>query len=158
MKHEHDTNTAVFWCALAVGGAICLYGLHGLVGALHGITSRQFLQWFVGADIAHDLIVAPAACLVGAGIARLTPASARAPVRAGIFASAIVVAIAWAPLHAYGHATAPGNSSVEPLNYATAVPTALVAVWALAGGWFAVSARRRRSRRSQMQREPRLET
>ena len=65
--------------------------------------------------------------------------------RAGIFATAIVIAIAWAPLHAYGHATAPGNSSVEPLNYATAVPTVLVAVWALAAGWFTVSVFQRRS-------------
>ena len=159
MKHEHETNPVVFWSCAVVGGAICLYGLHGLIGALDGVTSRQFLQWFVGADIAHDLIVAPAACLVGAGH-RSTRSRRRHARRSGpgLFATAIVVAIAWAPLHGYGHATAPGNSSVEPLNYATAVPTVLVAVWALAGGWFAVSARRRRTRRSQMQREPRLET
>ena len=146
----------MFWTCAAIGGAICLYGLHGLIGALDGITSRQFLQWFVGADLAHDLIIAPAACLVGAGIARIVPTSARAQVRAGIFATAIVIAIAWAPLHGYGHASAPGNSSVEPLDYATAVPTVIIAVWALAGGWLAVSAGRRRGSRSQMQREPRL--
>lgn len=145
MKHEPDANPVVFWGCLVVGGAITLYGLYGLVPALHGITSRQFLQWFVGADLTNDLIVAPAACVTGAVIARLVPASARPQVRAGIFATAIVIAIAWAPLHAYGHATAPGNSSVEPLNYATAVPTVLVAVWALAAGWLTVSVLQRRS-------------
>ena len=138
MKHEHDANPIVFWSSLVVGGAITLYGLHGLVPALHGITSRQFLQWFVGADLTNDLIVAPAACLTGVVIARLVAAPARAPFRAGVFATAIVLAIAWAPLHGYGHA------SVEPLNYATAVPTVLVAVWALAGGWFTVSVFQRR--------------
>jgi hypothetical protein len=156
MKHESETSPIPFWTGAVIGGAICLYGLHGLIAALNGITSRQFLQWFVGADLAHDLIVAPAACLVGAGITRLAPASARVQVRAAIFATAIVIAIAWAPLHGYGHTSAPGNSSVEPLDYATAVPTVILAVWALAGGWFAVSVVRRRSSRSQMQREPRL--
>ena len=145
MKHKGESNPGVFWSGLVVGGAITLYGLHGLIGALGGITSRQFLQWFVGADVAHDLIVAPTACVAAAIIARLVPAPARAPFRAGVFATAVVVAIAWAPLHGYGHASAPGNSSVEPLDYATAVPTVLVAVWALAGGWFTISMLRRRS-------------
>ena len=144
MNHEEDTYTVRFWIFLVIGGAVTLYGLHGLIGALNGITDRQFLQWFVGADVAHDLVVAPVACLIGVIIARLIPASARVQVRAGIFASAIVLAIAWAPLHGYGHANAKGNSSVEPLNYATAVLTVLVVIWALAGGWFAVTALRRR--------------
>ena len=148
MKNDPDSNPVVFWCCAIVGGAISLYGLHGLVGALHGVRSRQFIQWFVGADLAHDLVVAPAACVIGGVIARVVPGPAHAHVRAGVFASAIVIAIAWAPLHAYGHATAPGNSSVEPLNYATAVPTVLAMIWAFVGGWFAVTAlRARRSSR-----------
>jgi hypothetical protein len=146
MKHDHETLPIVPWLCAVVGGAITLYGLHGLIRALHGITSRQFLQWFVGADLAHDLIVAPAACVIGAGLARLVPAPARAHVRAGLFATAVVVAIAWAPLHGYGHDSAPGNTSVQPLDYSTAVPTVLVAVWALAAGWFAVSFVRRTGR------------
>ena len=158
MKRAHDTNRYVSWPCAIIGGAICLYGLHGLIGALNGIISRQFLQWFVGADLAHDLIVAPAACAVGLIVARLVPASARAQVRAGLFATAIVIAIAWAPLHGYGHASAPGNTSVEPLNYATAVATVLVVVWALAGGWFVVSTLRRRAARSHVERESRLQT
>jgi hypothetical protein len=147
MKRKSESHSLTFWGAAAIGGTICLYGLHGLVGALHGIRSRQFLQWFVGADIAHDLIVAPAACLIGAAIARLVHPSARAHVRAGLFATAVILAIAWAPLHAYGHATAPGNSSVEPLNYATAVPTVLIAVWALVGCWFTITMLQRRPAR-----------
>ena len=147
MNREDETNPVRFWCFFLVGGAITLYGLRGLLRALGGITSREFLQWFVGADLAHDLIVAPAACLVGVLIARLVPASGRAQVRAGVFATAVVIAIAWAPLHAYGHTTAPGNSSVEPLNYTTAVLTVLVVVWALAAGWFAIEALWRRRHR-----------
>ena len=143
---EPETNPVLFWVSVVVGGAVCLYGLHGLIGALHGIRSRQFLQWFVGADLAHDLIVAPLACLVGTIVARIVPASARAQVCAGLFATAVVLAIAWAPLHGYGHATAPGNSSVEPLNYATAVVTVIVTVWTLAGTWLVIALLRRSAR------------
>ena len=152
MNRENETNSVRFWCFFVVGGAVTLYGLHGLIKVLNGITSHEFLKWFVGADLAHDLIVAPVACLVGVIIARLVPASARAQVRAGIFATAVIVAIAWAPLHGYGRANARGNSSVEPLNYATAVLTVLVVVWALAAGWFAVEALRRPRRRSRTER------
>jgi hypothetical protein len=148
VNHERTTHPVVFWSCAVVGGGICLYGLHGLVGALNGITSRQFLQWFVGADLAHDLVVAPAACLVGAVIARLAPESARAQLRAAVFATAIVLAVAWAPLHGYGRATAPGNSSVQPLNYATAVLTVLIVVWLLAGSWYAIAIIRRRTIRN----------
>ena len=73
MTREPETRPFVFWSCAVVGGAICIYGLHGLIGALHGIRSRQFWQWFVGADLTHDLIVAPVACLVGAAIARWCP-------------------------------------------------------------------------------------
>ena len=51
MKQAHETNRILRWSCAVIGGAITLYGLHGLVGALNGITSRQFLQWFVGADL-----------------------------------------------------------------------------------------------------------
>jgi hypothetical protein len=144
MNEEHESSSLVFWCCLIVGGAITLYGLHGLVSARRGAHGGQFVRWFLGADIAHDLIVAPAACLIGVLVVRLVPMPARAQVRAGVFATAIILAIAWAPLRGYGHQSAPGNSSVQPLDYATSVATALVAVWVLAGTWFVVSTLRRR--------------
>ena len=66
MNHEAETNPAVFWCGVVVGGAIYMYGLHGLMARCTDPVS-QFLQWFVGADLAHDLIVAPVACLAATG-------------------------------------------------------------------------------------------
>jgi hypothetical protein len=139
---EH--NRVAFWTGLALGGTICLYGLHRLIPALHGVTSRQFLQWFVGADLAHDVVVAPIACLVGFVVARFTGPAARAPVRAALFATAIVVAVAWAPLRGYGRAHVPDNASVAPLDYSTAVPTVIAVVWTLAAAWFVAGWIRRR--------------
>ena len=147
MNREDETSCVRFWCFFVVGGAVTLYGLRGLISTLNGITSHDFLKWFVGADLAHDLVIAPVACLIGAAVSKLAPASARPQLRAGIFASAIVLAIAWAPLHGYGRANARGNSSVEPLNYATATVTVLVVVWAIAAGWFVVEVVRRRRHR-----------
>ncbi len=135
MTPSTEDHRVPFWTGVLIGGAVCVYGLHGLIPALHGITSRQFLQWFVGADVAHDLIVAPAACIAGLAIARFTSPIARAPVRAALFATAIIVAIAWAPLRGYGRALVPDNPSVAPLNYSTAVPTAVATAWLIAGGW-----------------------
>ena len=146
MTPEPHRYSPVFWPCAVVGGGVCLYGLHGLIRALHGVASRQFIQWFVGADLVHDAIIAPAACLVGAMVTRFAPASARAPLRAGLFATAIVLAVAWAPLRGYGRVTARGNSSVLPLNYVTAVATVLIIVWALAAAWFAVGLLRSRAR------------
>jgi hypothetical protein len=139
---EHDRGA--FWSGVVIGGAVCVYGLHGLIPALHGVTSRQFVQWFLGADLTHDLVVAPVACVVGLAIARLTSRGARAPVRAAVFASAIVIAVAWAPLRGYGRAVVPDNASVAPLDYSTAVLTVVAAVWTIAAGWFVAGRLRRR--------------
>ena len=154
MTRARTRSRVVPWCCAIIGGAITVYGLHGLIGALHGIGSRQFLKWFVGADLAHDLVVAPAACLVGVALSRLVPPPAHAPVRAGFFATAIVLAIGWAPHHGSGHAAAPGNSSDEPLDYATADATTILAVWTLAAVWLTVTIVVRRHGRQPRARPP----
>ena len=101
MKHEHDTNPVVFWC--------CSGRRRRHLPLRPPRTRRRAPRRHVAAvppmvrrrrhrprphrrarRVPHSVPV----------IARLVPASARAPVRAGIFATAIVLAIAWAPLHA----------------------------------------------------------
>ena len=130
MKADAERTSVGFWIGLAVGGAVTLYGLHGLLTARGGLTPREFVGWFIGGDILHDAVVAPIVCLAGVAIVRWAPASLRAPLRSGLFISAIVLFVAWAPLHGYGHDSAPGNSSVQPLDYTTAVLTVLALVWA----------------------------
>jgi hypothetical protein len=70
----------------------------------------------------------------------------RRPVRAGLFATFVVVLVGWAPLRGYGRDRVPDNPTVDPLDYATAIPTVLTVVWLFTLGWIAVAVRRGRVR------------
>jgi hypothetical protein len=130
-----------FWIAAAVGITIMAFGVRGIVTHARGTHPSAFVAWIVGADLVHDLLLAPAALLVGALLARALPDRWWPPVRAGVLATALVLAVAWAPLRGYGRATVPDNETVQPLDYSTAVLTVLAVVWAgvalwLAARWF----------------------
>lgn len=145
---EHDPPAgAAFWVAAVVGIGIMAFGLRGILTNQRATEPTEFAKWFVGADLVHDLVVAPVVAVVGFAVARLVARPWRLPVQAGVFATAVVVAIGWAPLHGYGHASAPGNTTVQPLDYATAVPTVVAVVWLAVGAWLAVIAIRRASAR-----------
>ena len=94
----------------------------------------------MGADLLHDLVIAPTVGCVGVFLARLLPRPWRYPVQAGVMASAIVLAVGWAPLRGYGHATAIGNPTVQPLDYSTAIAAVVSVVWSLVLCWFAIIA------------------
>jgi hypothetical protein len=141
-----QSGGAGFWCAAAIGIAVMAFGVYGIVTHARGTHPPAFVVWFVGADLVHDLLVAPAVLLVGAIAARAVPARWWPPVRAGLIASAVVLVVGWAPLRGYGRATAAGNGSVQPLDYATAVPTVLAVVWGAVACWLAWRARRRAHR------------
>jgi hypothetical protein len=118
------------------------FGVYGIATHARGTHPPAFVVWFVGADLVHDLLVAPAVLLAGAIAARAMPARWWPPVRAGLLASGIVLVVGWAPLRGYGRASAVGNASVQPLDYATAVPTVLAVVWAAVALWLALRALR----------------
>ena len=65
--------------------------------------------------------------------------------RAGLFASFVVVLVGWAPLRGYGRDQVPDNPTVGPLDYASAIATVLVVVWLLVAAWIAASWLRRRA-------------
>ena len=89
-------------------------------------------------DIVHDLVVAPIAALIAIVVIRRAPAITRAPLRAALFGSAVVVAVAWPALRGYGRMRTPDNASVQPLNYATAVATVVAVVWVISALWLGV--------------------
>jgi hypothetical protein len=108
----------------------------GVVGGLRAASSTKPLllaAWLLGGLLAHDALIAPLACLIGIAAARAAPASARVPVQAALFASAIVLAVAYPALRGYGRS--PDNPTVQPLDYATATLTVLAVVWGGAAVW-----------------------
>ena len=127
-----------FWIALPVGAALMAFGAVGLVGDMGVDTGVKVGGWLVGADVAHDFVLAPLACLVGAAVARALPRWCRAPVQAALLTSGVLLIVVFPALRGFGRDQVPDNPSVQPLDYTTATVTALAAVWAAAGVWVVV--------------------
>lgn len=133
----------LFWIGTVAGAAIVIFGLSGLFTHLAASQRGDFAKWFIGADLIHDLVIAPLACMVGYIVTRLVRRPFRFPLQAGLFTTAVVLAVGWAPLRGYGRARAPDNPSVAPLNYTSAVATVLAVVWAVVAVWMIGAAVRR---------------
>src|SRR5262245_39182965 len=108
-----ETGGAGFWIAVVIGGVIGGYGLWGLLDASPATRPSQALLGAFGLNLLHDAVIAPVACAIGFGLARLLPDSVRRPVRAGLFASFVVLVVGWAPLRGYGRARVPDNPTVD---------------------------------------------
>ena len=100
-------------------------------------------KWLIGLDLVNDFAVLPVVALIGLGLARLPLGRSRAPVQAGLFASAIVLVIVWPCLVGL---SASDNPTIQPLDYTTATLIVLAVVWALVGLWALVRQLRGRSR------------
>jgi hypothetical protein len=133
-----------FWIGLSVGSALSLFGLGGLLRTTSLASTFNVGTWVVGADLANDLVLLPAAVLISLLLARAIPLRWRVPIRSALIATAVLTIIAYPALRGFGHDTAPGNSSVQPLDYTTALATTMAVVWGAAGIWLLAIAWRRR--------------
>lgn len=121
-----------FWLAVVIGTAMMGWGVRGYLEAVDdGATRLDLARWLVGADLAHDLLVAPAVLAIAWLVHRLVPPWARPPVQAGLVVSATVLVLAWLPLHRTAEPV--GNPTIQPLDYPTATLWALAIVWAIPG-------------------------
>jgi len=142
------------WVGVVLGGAVLIFGVVGLVTSLSSDAARMIASWVVGADLLHNLIVAPTAGIFGLAFARFVPRVWRAPTRGGAIASATVLLVAFPLLRGYGHDHVPDNASVLPLNYTTAVATVLAFVWVAVLLWaFQGHRRTTRERRAERRAE-----
>lgn len=130
--------TRTYRVALAIGAAVMAYGAAGLLGDTGLGASVDVGVWLVGADVAHDFVLAPLACLIGAAAARLLPRWCRAPVQAALLTSGVLLIVVFPALRGYGRDQVPDNPSVQPLDYTTATLTALAVVWAAAAAWLLI--------------------
>jgi hypothetical protein len=142
----HETNVIGLAIGLVLGVPLMLIGVVGILRHTAATPPSSYLRFFVGGDLVHDLVVAPIAALVAIVVLRRTPAIARGPLRAALFGSAVMVAIAWPGIRHYGRMRAPDNVSVQPLNYATSTATAVAVVWAIAALWLAIAIVRTRGK------------
>ncbi len=78
-----NNHGMLFWVGLALGGALMVYGLVGLIRNVEG----ELLNWavfYVGIDVVHDVILAPVAFAFGAVLARVSSGSVEGAVDRGM--------------------------------------------------------------------------
>jgi hypothetical protein len=131
---------------LALGLPFVAVGVIEIARDQAGTPPQRFVTWVLGGNVVVDLFVVPAASLIGIAIVRRMPDALRAPIRAALFATAVVLALAWPALRGYGRDRVPSNPSVQPLNYATATLTVLAVVWVVTALWSGVIMVRARRR------------
>jgi len=144
LTHTDQPNRVGLAIGLLLGVPVMLVGIVGIVRHSGATPPSSYIRFIVGGDLLHDLIVAPIAALVAFVVLRRTPAVARDPLRAALFGSAVMIAVAWPGIRHYGRMRAPDNISVQPLNYATSTATAVAVVWAIAAVWLTVALARAR--------------
>jgi hypothetical protein len=140
---NEERHGAGFWVGLAIGTGVMAFGVRGAFRDAAATHPRDFFVWVVGADLVHDLLIAPLVCLVGFVLARFLAEPWRTPVRGGLIVSALVVVVGWPGLRMYGRDRVPDNRSAQPLDYTTAVLTVLAAVWIGVAIWVVLRARAR---------------
>ncbi len=121
------------WIGLALGTPVMLYGAYGLVHQAGWTRSFQVATWLGGGLLLHDLLLVPVVLALVWAVGKVVPPPLRLPVRVGILGSALIVAVAWPALRGYGDK--PDNATVHPLDYTSAVLTALAMLWAAAALW-----------------------
>jgi hypothetical protein len=133
--------TRVRWGLGAVGLAAIGYAMVGAVtdGGDRLIGHVLFLG---GVLLVDDLVVIPLALGVGWVVARYLPGWARGAVQSGLFASAVVTAIAFP--FVLGAGRLPDNPSKFPLDYGRGLVIVLGVIWAAVGIWLALARARRR--------------
>jgi hypothetical protein len=93
-------------------------------------------EWVVGGNVVHDVVLVPAALLVTWLVARVVREPWRTPLLAGLGATACILLVSVPLLGGYGRKA--GNPSLLPLDYPSAVGTAVGIVWVGAALWLGV--------------------
>jgi hypothetical protein len=115
-----------FWTGVLIGGGIMVFGVVGLFLDAERTHPDQWVRWFVGAALAHDLLLAPVVFATGRLVRRWGTT-----VRNGVVASGMLVLIAYPLVRGFGRN--PANPSILPSNYAVDLLVLLAFVWLVVG-------------------------
>lgn len=142
MSDEPSTSQVAPIVGVIVGLPLLVVGVLGAVADGDRTKPFELARWVVGADLAHDLVLAPVVVGVSWLVGRIVPPVARGPVRWAAATTGVLCLIAWPFVRGYGR-----NETVPSLldrNYATGLAAYVAAIWFLALIWIAV----RRARHS----------
>ncbi len=119
-----------FWLCFFAGWLVILTGVWSLIEhreATHPIYTGLLA---FATNVFHDAVIAPAVCVIAYLFARFVPKRVRMQIGWALASSAVVLAVAYAPLRGFGKKA--DNPSVLPLDYVTATLTVLGVVWVIA--------------------------
>ena len=133
LEETEDRPGVGFWIGLALGTPVMIYGAYELVQQAGWPRTIDVARWLGSGLLLHDLVLVPIVLGVVWAIGRIASPSVRNPLRVGVLGSALIVAVAWPALRGYGHR--PDNTTVHPLDYQSAVLTALAILWAAVALW-----------------------
>ncbi len=131
-----------WWGGLALGGAVGLFGLAGLLRDAAKTRPLVWALWLAGLVLVHDFVLAPGIHLVGAWLRRHTTDAVRWPLQLGLVVSGVLLLASVPVLYGVGRATQPGNRSVLPGDYPHALLGVLAVVWVLVLLWALLRLRR----------------
>lgn len=134
-------NPRIFWPLAVVGFGIMGFGVLGLFHDSARTHPDEWIRWFLGSVIVHDLVLAPVVFIVGRAIRRTVPTTLRSAVTGALVASAISLLILYPLLRGYGRD--PNNPSVLPLHYARNLLIVLGTIWSIAALVVAIGGKRR---------------
>jgi hypothetical protein len=117
-----------WWVGLAVGGAIGMFGLAGLLADAAKTMLAVWVVWLVGLLLAHGLLLEPVVHLAGRWVRR-APQAWRWPLQVGLVGSGGLALASVPGLYGVGQATQPGNTSVLPGDCPRALASVLALVW-----------------------------
>ncbi|MGH9116528.1 MAG: hypothetical protein ACRD0A_01205 [Acidimicrobiales bacterium] len=123
----------VFWVGLAAGWAVIGYGIVGLLRNPDDTHPLNFLVYFAGSALAHDLVVAPFVLGIGWFGVRRVPARARPAVTGGLIISGTVALYAYPFVRGFGRD--PNNPSLLPNHYGWALAIVVTLVMITAWVW-----------------------
>lgn len=124
-------NRKVFWPAVAIGWAAIGWGLIGLFENSSRTNPSQWVRWFVGSLVVHDLILAPAVIGVGVLLARWVPVRHRGPVQGALIITGILVLVFFPFVRGYG--LRDDNPSALPNDYGMGLIIVIALTWLGAG-------------------------
>lgn len=124
---EPGYNSKVFLPSLLLGWIAIAFGIQQLMTSR--VDGLEWSVWFVGAIIAHDMILAPVVFGIGAGLRRVVPGRLLAPLQGGLIASGMLLLFALPGLS--GRGDRHGDFSRLPNDYPHSVALVLIVVWAV---------------------------
>jgi hypothetical protein len=117
----------LFWPLAGAGWVVMGVGVAGILRHAGRTQPPELVRWLAGSALVHDLLLAPAVCVIGLVVARLVPSPARRFLQAGLVVSGML-ALAVFPLVG-GFGKDPRDPSALPGNYGLGLLVVLGSVW-----------------------------